>query len=262
MIKAKKSLGQNFLIDHNILKKITELISLENKFILEVGPGTGNLTSYILKKKPKKFFVIEKDKNLASNLAHNFKEKIEIINKDILEVDEKKINIEKLIVFGNLPYNISTEILCKWVLNLDNNNFWFTCLILMFQKEVADRIISNFNTSKYGRLSIISNWKLDVEKICDIKPGSFLPKPKVDSSLLLFKPKKNFCEINNPKNLEKITRVFFNQRRKMIKKPFNQLFNGDIEIVQKLKIDLSLRPQNLNFDTYYKLAKEYENLRS
>ena len=262
MIKAKKSLGQNFLIDHNILKKITELISLENKFILEVGPGTGNLTSYILKKKPKKFFVIEKDKNLASNLAHNFKEKIEIINKDILEVDEKKINIEKLIVFGNLPYNISTEILCKWVLNLDNNNFWFTCLILMFQKEVADRIISNFNTSKYGRLSIISNWKLDVEKICDIKPGSFLPKPKVDSSLLLFKPKKNFCEINNPKNLEKITRVFFNQRRKMIKKPFNQLFNGDIEIVQKLKIDLSLRPQNLNFDTYYKLAKEYENLSS
>ena len=99
MIKAKKSLGQNFLIDHNILKKITELISLENKFILEVGPGTGNLTSYILKKKPKKLFVIEKDKNLASNLAHNFKEKIEIVNKDILEVDEKKINIEKLIVF-------------------------------------------------------------------------------------------------------------------------------------------------------------------
>ena len=262
MIKDKKSLGQNFLIDHNILKKITELISLENKFILEVGPGTGNLTSYILKKKPKKLFVIEKDKNLASNLAHNFKEKIEIVNKDILEVDEKKINIEKLIVFGNLPYNISTEILCKWVLNLDNNNFWFTCLILMFQKEVADRIISDFNTSKYGRLSIISNWKLDVEKICDVKPSSFLPKPKVDSSLLLFKPKKNFCEINNPKNLEKITRVFFNQRRKMIKKPFNQLFNGDLEIIQKLKIDLSLRPQNLNFDTYYKLAKEYENLRS
>jgi len=262
VIKAKKSLGQNFLIDHNILKKITELTSLENKFILEVGPGTGNLTSYILKKKPKKFFVIEKDKNLALNLAHNFKEKIEILNKDILEVDEKKINIEKLIVFGNLPYNISTEILCKWVLNLDNNNFWFTCLILMFQKEVADRIISDFNTSKYGRLSIISNWKLDVEKICDIKPNSFSPKPKVDSSLLLFKPKKNFCEINNPKNLEKITRVFFNQRRKMIKKPFNQLFNGDLEIIQKLKIDLSLRPQNLNFDTYYKLAKEYENLRS
>ena len=262
MIKAKKSLGQNFLIDHNILKKITELISLENKFILEVGPGTGNLTSYILKKKPKKLFVIEKDKNLASNLAHNFKEKIEIVNKDILEVDEKKINIEKLIVFGNLPYNISTEILCKWVLNLDNNNFFFICLILMFQKEVADRIISDFNTSKYGRLSIISNWKLDVEKICDVKPSSFLPKPKVDSSLLLFKPKKNFCEINNPKNLEKITRVFFNQRRKMIKKPFNQLFNGDLEIIQKLKIDLSLRPQNLNFDTYYKLAKEYENLRS
>ena len=131
----------------------------------------------------------------------------------------------------------------------------------MFQKEVADRIIAQYNSAKYGRLTILANWKLDIKKIVDIKPISFYPKPKVDSSLLLFSPKKNFLRLKNPLNLEKITRVFFNQRRKMIKKPFNQLFNNST-ISAKLNIDLSLRPQNLNLETYYKLAKEYEKLRS
>ena len=132
----------------------------------------------------------------------------------------------------------------------------------MFQKEVADRIIAKFNTSNYGRLSIICNWKLNIRKICDIKPGSFFPRPKIDSSLLFFYPKKNFIKIKNPKNLEKITRVFFNQRRKMLKKPYNQIFNGDQKVLNKLNIDLNLRPQNLNFDTYYKLTCEYEKLGS
>ena len=260
MIKAKKSLGQNFLIDPNIINKILLVSDIKNKSVLEVGPGTGNLTSHIIKRNPKKFFVIEKDENLVLKLSNDFKNEIEIINDDVLNVNEKNIDDDKLVVFGNLPYNISTEILCKWILNLDKNNFWFSCLILMFQKEVADRIISNFNTSKYGRLSILSNWKLDIEKICDVKPNSFSPKPRVDSSLLFFKPKINFFKIENPKNLEIITRVFFSQRRKMLKKPFNQLFNGNIDIIKKLDIDLNLRPQNLDCETYYKLTKEYENL--
>ena len=132
----------------------------------------------------------------------------------------------------------------------------------MFQKEVADRIVADFNTSNYGRLSIISNWKLNIKKICDIKPTSFSPRPKVDSSLLFFSPKKKFIKIENPKNLELITRTFFNQKRKMLKKPFNQLFNGDQRIIKKLKIDSNLRPQNLSLETYYKLACEYEKLRS
>ena len=262
MIKAKKSLGQNFLIDQNILKKIVNITEIENKNVLEIGPGTGNLTSYILSKGPRKIFVIEKDEYLANRLTNNFKNKIKVINKDILLVDEKKLDDDKFVVFGNLPYNISTEILSKWILNLDKNKFWFNCLILMFQKEVADRIISKFNSSKYGRITILSNWKLDIIKICDIKPSSFLPRPKVNSSLLYFKPKNFFFDIDNPKNLEKITRIFFNQRRKMLKKPFNQLFDGNTEVARKLNIDLDLRPQNLNFETYYKLTKEYENLKS
>ena len=261
MIKAKKSLGQNFLIDKNILNKIVDITKIKDEAILEVGPGTGNLTSFILERNPKKFFVIEKDENLISTLIEKFNNKISIINNDILKFNEKKISKDKLTVFGNLPYNISTEILCKWILNLDKDHFWFNNLILMFQKEVAERIISKFNTSSYGRLSILANWRLEINKICDVKPISFSPKPKVDSSLLFLKPKKKFLNFDNPKNLEEITRIFFNHRRKMIKKPFNQIFNGNNDIAKKLKIDLNLRPQNLDFNTYYLLTKEYEKLR-
>ena len=261
MIRAKKSLGQNFLIDREVLEKIANVVQIKDKIILEVGPGTGNLTSFILKKNPKKMFVIEKDDDLAINLNETFKDQLTIINDDILQVDENLIFKNKVTVFGNLPYNISTEILSKWITQT-KDEFWFNNLILMFQKEVADRIIAKFNTSDYGRLSILSNWKLNVEKICDIKPESFSPRPKIDSSLLFFSPKKNFYKIKDPKNLEKVTRIFFNHRRKMLKKPFNQLFNGDQRVLNELKIDLNLRPQNLDFDTYYQLTCAYENLGS
>ena len=260
MIKAKKSLGQNFLVDGNILKKISTIVEVKNKSVLEIGPGTGNLTSHILNNDPKKLLVVEKDRDLVIFLRNKFEDKIKIINNDILNIDEKYLDKEKLIVFGNLPYNISTEILAKWILNLDTKHFWFNALILMFQKEVADRIISKFNSSKYGRLSILANWKLDILKICDIKPASFSPKPKVDSSLLLFKPKKFFYQFQNPKNLEKVTRVFFNQRRKKLKTPFKILFNNNTNLLYKLKIDLNLRPHNLKEEIYYEMTKEYENL--
>ena len=259
-IKAKKSLGQNFLIDREVLEKIVSITDITDKEVLEVGPGSGNLTTYILKQKPKKLYVVEKDDDLAILLKEKFDTEIEIINDDILKVSEDKISEQKLSVFGNLPYNISTEILSKWILNI-GSNFWFESLILMFQKEVADRIISQFNNSKYGRLTILSSWKLNVEKIIDIKPQSFSPRPKIDSSLLLFTPKENFFKLKDPKNLEKITRIFFSQRRKMLKKPFNQVFDNGKEVAEKFNIDLNLRPQNLEPEVYFKLVKEYEDLR-
>ena len=262
MIKAKKSLGQNFLVDKDLINKIADILEIKDKSILEIGPGTGNLTTALLKRDPKKIYVIEKDNNLANLLKNEFKGQLKVINNDVLKVNEKVISKEKLIVFGNLPYNISTEILIKWILNLDNKNIWFSNLILMFQKEVADRIISKFNSSTYGRISILANWKLDIKKIFDIKPNCFFPRPKIDSSLLFFSPKKKFFKIENPRNLEKITRIFFNHRRKMIRKPYNQIFLGNNEILDRLKINLNLRPQNLDFETYYQLTNEYENLSS
>ena len=262
MIHPKKSLGQNFLIDKNVINNISSILDIKDKIILEVGPGTGNLTSSLLKKNPSKVFVVEKDNNLASILKNKFNDQVIIVNEDILKIDENIISDKRLIVYGNLPYNISTEILCKWIINLNDDKIWFSNLVLMFQKEVADRIISDYNSSNYGRLSIIANWKLNIKKIFDIKPHSFFPKPKVDSSLLVFSPKEKFVKLKNSQNLEKITRIFFSHRRKMIKKPYTQIFGNNINILNKLNISLNLRPQNLNFETYYKLTKEYEKLRS
>ncbi len=261
MIKAKKSLGQNFLIDRNIIDKIINTVPIANNEILEVGPGTGNLTKQILKNNPRKMFLVEKDNVLAESLKEIIDERVIIYNEDILKLNEKNLSKSKIIVFGNLPYNISTEILSTWITSL-KKEYWFSDLILMFQKEVADRIVAQYNTSAYGRLSILANWRLNINKICDISPESFSPRPKIQSSLIHFTPKKNFAEIKDPLNLEKITRIFFSHRRKMLKKPFNQIFNGNTDLLNKFNLDLSLRPQNLDFDTYYKLTIEYEKLRS
>ena len=261
-IKAKKSLGQNFLVDKNIIKKIVDVAKITEKdHILEIGPGTGNLTEIILEKNPNKIHVIEKDNKLTEILKKKYENKIIVINEDILKFSEHLICNEKLIVFGNLPYNISTQILAKWIIKNHKIN-WFKSLILMFQKEVADRIISQVNSKNYGRLSILSEWRLKIEKIIDISPSCFLPKPKVQSTLLKFTPKNDYFFFNNPKNLEKVTRIFFSQRRKKIKHSMKQLFNNYYDISSKLNIDLNLRPQNLSPSDYFLITKEYENLSS
>ena len=207
MIRAKKSLGQNFLIDKDIINRIINTVLITDNEILEVGPGTGNLTREILKNNPSKMYLIEKDTFLAESLKEITDERVKIFNEDILKFDENLLSNNKIIVFGNLPYNISTEILSKWITKL-KNDYWFSDLILMFQKEVADRIIAQFNNSNYGRLSILANWRLNINKICDISPESFSPRPKIQSTLIHFTPKKNFAEIKDPVNLEKITRIF------------------------------------------------------
>ena len=260
-IKAKKSLGQNFLVDKEIIKKILDCADIKNKNILEVGPGTGNLTDEIIKNNPKELILIEKDTFLLELLKKKYSNNITFINDDILNISENKLSLNKLTVFGNLPYNISTEILTKWIINL-NSDIWFDKLILLFQKEVADRIISDYNTSNYGRLSIICNWKLNIKKIIDIKSSSFNPKPKGDSTLLLFTPKEKFFKLKNSESIENVTRIFFNQKRKKIKKPLNKLFKNSEKIAKKLHLNLDLRPQNLDHETYFRLAEELEKLRN
>ena len=173
--KAKKSLGQNFLTDRKILELIVNTVEIKGKEVLEIGPGSGNLTDYILKKLPKKMYVIEKDNNLTTLLVKKFNNEIEIINEDVLKISTDKISQKKLIVFGNLPYNISTEILSQWIINL-KEKFWFDNLILMFQKEVADRIISNYDSSNYGRLSILALVSFLVIQLFIIKNNSIYIK--------------------------------------------------------------------------------------
>ena len=258
-LKPKKSLGQNFLVDKNVLNIITDVGKIEkNSIILEIGPGTGNLTEKLLIKNPKKIILIEKDKKLSEHLKKKFNNKVEIVNKDFLKLSLFELRYYNLIIFGNLPYNIASEILIKII--KCSEDFYYNKMILMFQKEVAERIIAKHNTKKYGRISIIAQWKLDIKKIIDISSNCFYPKPKVQSSLLEFSPKKNYIKFKNIENLENISRIFFRYRRKMIKKPLKMLFPKIDEICKKLEINLSDRPQKLRPEIYYNICKEYENL--
>ena len=255
-VKAKKSLGQNFLIDKNILKKIVEVGNINsNDKVLEIGPGTGNLTEYIVKANPKTIILVEKDFNLTKLLKIKFKKKVKIINEDILKITEDFYN-EKFIIYGNLPYNISTQILAFWCLS---KKIKFKKLILMFQKEVADRIVAKVNTKNYSRITILSNWKFYIKKLFDINPECFSPRPKIKSSLLEFTPKKNIVDIKYPKNIEKITNIFFSQRRKMVKKNFMKLFKNFNEVSKLLNIRLTDRPQNIPIEKFLEIIKIFEN---
>ena len=255
-VKAKKSLGQNFLIDKNILKKIVEVGNINsNDKVLEIGPGTGNLTEYIVKANPKTIIVVEKDFNLTKLLKNKFKKKVKIINDDILKLSEDFYN-EKFIIYGNLPYNISTQILAFWCLS---KKIKFKKLILMFQKEVADRIVAKVNTKNYSRITILSNWKFYIKKLFDINPECFSPRPKIKSSLLEFTPKKNIVDIKYPKNIEKITNIFFSQRRKMVKKNFMKLFKNFDEVSKLVNIRLTDRPQNIPIEKFLEIIKIFEN---
>tara|TARA_X000001036_G_scaffold415502_1_gene431721 strand:- start:186 stop:983 length:798 start_codon:yes stop_codon:yes gene_type:complete len=260
MYYTKKSLGQNYLIDLNIIKKIINLTKIYNKDILEIGPGKGALTDQILKNKPRSLILIEKDDILSKELKSKYQnnKKIIIYNKDILEFDFEEKLKDNSIIFGNLPYNISSQILAK-IIRFKKWPPKYSALIFMFQKEMAERIIGKFNTSKYGRLSILTNYRLKVLSKFNVSPNCFLPKPKVDSTILHFKPnKKIFKKIKNIENLEKITRTLFSNKRKMINKNFSKLFRNSESLSKKLDINLSLRPDQLSENDFYRIVEYYE----
>ena len=260
---AKKSLGQNFLIDQNIINKIIKIGKItENKTVLEIGPGYGNLTRKIANMKPRKILAVEKDKKLALFLKNIFKDfkNIKIINNDIFNIIENKNLEQNTIVFGNLPYNISTQILASLIL-LEKWPPWYEILIFMFQKEVADRILAKKNIKDFGRLSILCNWRLDIKKHFDVSKNCFFPKPKINSTVLSFTPKKNnVFKIKNPKHLETVTRVLFSSRRKMINKNFIKLFGHNKSVAKDLNLNLSQRPEELSNEMFYRITMKYEKL--
>ena len=256
----KKSLGQNFLNNASLLSNIVNEGNIsKNDIILEIGPGTGNLTEKILEKEPKKFYVVEKDDSLSKFLKNKFGDKIIIINDDILNCYNKFKFDTQIKVFGNLPYNISTKILISFI-KLDDISKYFSKFIFIFQKEVADRLIAETNNKNYGRLSVITSWKMEISKILDISPKFFYPIPKVWSTLLKLTPKSDFIKINRIKNLEHVTNIFFNQRRKMIGKPMKQLFKNYETTSKILNLDLKLRPQNIPVNKYLEICKTFEEL--
>tara|TARA_Y100001970_G_C13962098_1_gene713697 strand:- start:90 stop:881 length:792 start_codon:yes stop_codon:yes gene_type:complete len=263
MIKPKRSLGQNFLIDQNIINKIIKLAEIKDNNIVEIGPGTGNLTSKIIESKPQNFFIIEKDKNLSNILKKKFSitKNFKIINEDILNFNLENNLKKNSIILGNLPYNISSQILAKlikfksWLPN-------YTKLILMFQKEVADKILAKYNEPAYGRLSVLTNSRLKVIDHFNISRNCFYPKPKVQSTILVFKPiiNKDF-KVKNINNLEKITHLFFSNKRKMINKALNKLFLNSPKVAAKYGIDITWRPNQLSEKMYYQITSHFEKIK-
>ena len=261
MIKPKKSLGQNFLIDNNIIDKIINLCDVKNNNIVEIGPGTGNLTKKIIIQNPKSLILKEKDPQLINYLQtkldkiHNLK----FFNEDILKFKlEGKIKTDTVIV-GNLPYNISSQILAKLI----KFKKWlpkYKKLILMFQKEVADKILAKTNSSSFGRLSILTSARLKIVDSFNVSENCFYPVPKVKSTVLVFEPviNKDF-QVKNISNLEKITHVFFSKKRKMINKAFKKLFKNPDLVAKKININLNLRPSKISEKEYYKITASFED---
>ena len=250
-IKTKKSLGQNFIFDKNFLKKISSFIlSDNNDTLIEIGPGLGTLTEYLFDKKYKKLILIEKDFRLIDNLNKKFtSRKIDILNEDTLNFDFQNKSIKDSIIVGNLPFNISVDLLykltkiSKWPPNQKK-------MVLMFQKEVANRIIAKPNTKAYGKLSVVIQSRYNINKLLDVPASMFTPIPKVDGTILEFIPHNDFRSINI-NSIDEVSKSAFSQRRKKIK---NNMINY-IEIIEKLSIDQNLRPENLSVLDYCEVAK-------
>ena len=257
----KKSLGQNFLTDKNIINKITSLVKIKDKNIIEIGPGNGALTNEIFKRKPKSLILIEKDHNLVRDLKRSFlkEKKVKIFNEDVLQFDIDSICKKNTIIFGNLPYNISSQILVK-ILKFKNLPTYIGDVILMFQKELGEKIIGKFSTKNYGRLSILTNFRFKIVKNFLVSPFCFFPKPKVMSMVIHFQPKKKSNhKIREIKSLEKITNIIFSNRRKMINKNIKKVLTSKkIEKIPDLK--LNLRPSEIKPEIYYKITELYEKM--
>jgi len=258
---SKKSLGQNFLIDKNIIKKIINLSNIQNRHVIEIGPGNGELTDEIINNKPKSITLIEKDFDLSKRLKKKYSENKNLIifNNDILKFDLEKIIKKESMIIGNLPYNISSQILVKMI----KFKKWppnFFDLIFMFQKELGEKIIGLYQTPNYGRISILANSRLKVINNFFVSPNCFRPKPKITSMVIHFKPKSTLLSIKDILNLEKVTKIFFSNKRKMINKNIKKLFTQK-QIKSLNQLDLKSRPTELNPEMYYKITKLYEKIK-
>ena len=258
---ANKKLSQNFILDLNLTNKIVNLSNtIENNTIIEIGAGPGSLTRSILLNGAKKIIIIEKDKrfidplNILNIASEN---RIIIENQDAIKVDLndilEKYNVDQAEIIANLPYSIATKLLLNWLPFHKKINK----MTLMFQKEVAERIVAKPGSKKYGRLSILLGLTTNAKIVMNISSSAFIPKPKIESAIVQIRPKKIKKGFNKV-ILEKITQTLFNQRRKQIKSTLSK-FGDPIKICQLLNIEPTKRPEELTLDQYEKLTNLITN---
>lgn len=261
-IFAKKSLGQNFIFDLNLTDKITSKAAIsKNDHIIEIGSGAGSLTFSILKQNPKSLTIIEKDQRciaLLQELQEFFQDKIDteikIIEADFLELNLAEIITNKSKIISNLPYNIATKILFLLLDHIQNIDL----MILMFQKEVCQRITAKNNSKKYGRIAVMVNFLSQTKYLFDIAASNFTPVPKVESGLVEIKPRAKPIFDIDLNLLAKITQIAFNQRRKMLKSSLKMLSKDSEKWLKRANIDPTLRPENLTLENFANLVKNYE----
>jgi len=252
-VKINKSLGQNFLFDLNLTDKIVKNSEPICPTVIEIGPGPGGLTRSILKKKPNVLYTIDKDKQsekMLTDIKKIYRDNLIIITDDALHYPIWELGDSPRQVIANLPYNTGTKMLTSWLKHIQH----FDLLTLMFQKEVADRIIAKQGSKNYGRLSILTNWLTKSKKLFDIPSEAFIPRPKITSSVIQLKPLHKPLYDVSFESIEKITQMAFSQRRKMIKTSLKKV-NGQI-ILKELNISPNLRPENLSIIDFCKIAKK------
>ncbi len=259
----KKRFGQHWLVNKKILEKIKEIAVLnENDFILEIGPGKGALTSKLLNSEIKKLHAIELDKDLINLLNDKFNnnDKFSLQQGDILSVNLDSINKKITKVIANIPYNITGPILDIFIGRLGIiRNYNYEKIIFLMQKDVVDRILSKEGSPNAGALSVRMQLLSKIKRICDVPPSSFSPPPKVFSSLVVFEPIKNDLrlDISLEKYIDKLLRISFNSRRKMLRNTLNSIFSNEEinELSESSKVCFNLRPQDISIDQWIKLAE-------
>ncbi len=244
---AKKALGQNFIFDLNLTRKIANSAgNLSGANVVEIGPGPGGLTQAILEKDINKLYAIEFDERAIAGLQELNSPKLEIINDDALEIDLRKVAPEGCLVIANLPYNIGTKLLMDW---LEYANH-FKSFTLMFQKEVAERIVAVPRTKDYGRVSVISQWLCHADILFEVPPTAFVPAPKVTSAIVKLTPREKPLFPADKKKLEMVVKTAFNQRRKMLRASLKSL-NVDFGA---LGIRPEARAEELSIEDFCKIA--------
>jgi 16S rRNA (adenine1518-N6/adenine1519-N6)-dimethyltransferase len=252
----KRKLGQNFLFDEKINRRIVSVAGdLTGKTIVEIGSGPGGLTLEILRHPIKKVYVVEFDRHWSGvwrNLSQLFGEKLEVVEQDALKFDFR--SIAPNVVISNLPYNISTQLLLKLLKEFD----CYGSLVLMFQKEVADRLYAVPSTKSYGRLSVLSQWKSRVEKAFDLEPGSFFPPPKIKSTVVKFTPYHENQSFDNFNLFSDLLTAAFAHRRKNVHKSLSKFCVNAKQILQELGYDANTRAEEITVENYIRFMRIFD----
>jgi 16S rRNA (adenine1518-N6/adenine1519-N6)-dimethyltransferase len=255
-LAAKKSLGQNFLLDLNLTRRIArEAGPLDGVTFYEVGPGPGGLTRALLMEGAARVIAVERDARCLpalQQIAAAWPGKLEIISDDALKLDEAAILPQGARIAANLPYNIGTALLIKWLTTPSWPPFWAS-LTLMFQKEVAQRITAPPGSEHYGRLSVLAQWRCTAKILFDVNRGAFVPPPTVTSSILRLEPRPEPLAPCTLADLERVTATAFGQRRKMLRQSLRHL-GGEV-LLAKAGIDPTLRPEDLTIQQFAALAR-------